>query len=112
MLTLFVYDVDTKEVIAEIAGRNNADCEFLAGSFYGDTDVYGWAYNNNELEYNLAVKELSLPAVGDTVHSHDGDREWVVVETDYRRDNHNVLLRNTETKEVQWVSADMIDYDI
>ena len=35
------------KVVAIINGTDNADCEAKAGDLYGDTDVYGWTYNDD-----------------------------------------------------------------
>lgn len=43
MLTLYVYDPDSRVVIAEFSGRSNAECESQAVD-YSDTDCYAWTY--------------------------------------------------------------------
>jgi hypothetical protein len=40
--TLYVYDVETNKLVAEINGDTNAECEDLASELYGDE--YGWTY--------------------------------------------------------------------
>ncbi|HEY6541091.1 MAG TPA: hypothetical protein VIZ18_09145 [Ktedonobacteraceae bacterium] len=45
METLWVYDLETKEVIAEIEGADNKACETIASKRWGDTDYFGWTYS-------------------------------------------------------------------
>ena len=45
MLTLYIYNTDTKKIVAHIHGKDNAICEAMAENEYGDTDTYGWTYS-------------------------------------------------------------------
>ena len=44
MITLYVYDTDTREVVAEISGATYAACEQVVSERYGDTDYYEATY--------------------------------------------------------------------
>lgn len=45
MVTLWVYDLENNEVIAEIDGADNKACEKVAADRWGDTDYFGWTYS-------------------------------------------------------------------
>jgi hypothetical protein len=45
ILTLYVYDTATREVVAEISGETNAACERVAADQYGDTDRFAATYS-------------------------------------------------------------------
>ena len=44
-MTMYVYDTETMEIVAEITGEDNAECERKAANYYGDSDRFGWAYS-------------------------------------------------------------------
>ena len=44
-MKLYVYEVDTLKIVAEIEGEDNYDCESKALDMYPDTDAYGWTYS-------------------------------------------------------------------
>ena len=44
-MTLYVYDAETREVVAEIEGADNQSCERSAAEQWGDTEKYGWTYS-------------------------------------------------------------------
>lgn len=44
-MTLYIYDVDTMQMVEEIEGSTNRECEAIAEEKYYDTDVYGWTYS-------------------------------------------------------------------
>lgn len=44
-MDLYIYDAETKEVVAIATGKNNEECEEKAADQFGDTDYYGWTYS-------------------------------------------------------------------
>lgn len=44
MQTLYVYNTDTLEVVAEITGPDNAACERVVADRFGDTDYFAATY--------------------------------------------------------------------
>ncbi len=58
-MTMYVYDLETMEIVAEIEGADNAECE---RQFVDDgwvMDEYGGAYSKNEL-----VEVVTIPTEG------------------------------------------------
>lgn len=45
MTTLYIYNAETKTLVARINGETNSACESVAADQYGDTDYYGWTYS-------------------------------------------------------------------
>jgi ABC-type cobalt transport system substrate-binding protein len=43
-MTMYVYDTDTREVVAEITGADNAACEAVVADRFGDTDYFASTY--------------------------------------------------------------------
>jgi hypothetical protein len=50
MNTLYIYNVDTKEIVQTIIGANNKECEKLASEANWDEDIYGWSYTDYGLK--------------------------------------------------------------
>lgn len=46
-MTLYVYDTETMEIVEEITGESNAECEERAAHY--DWDVYGATYATDGL---------------------------------------------------------------
>lgn len=61
---------------------------------------------------NFWVKAYTIgnyPNVGDKVSPIGSKGEWKVIETDYKPDNHNILVKNLETNKEMWISWDAIE---
>jgi hypothetical protein len=43
-MTMYVYDTDTLEVVAEITGCDHAACEEVVADRFGDTDYFAATY--------------------------------------------------------------------
>lgn len=43
-MTLYIYNVETNEIVMTIEGNTNAECESKALEANYDQDVYGWTY--------------------------------------------------------------------
>ncbi len=43
-MKLYIYNTDSREVVAIANGADNKQCEALAAAHYGDTDTFGWSY--------------------------------------------------------------------
>jgi hypothetical protein len=44
-MTMYVYDTDTREIVAEITGVDNSACEAVVADRFGDTDYFGATYS-------------------------------------------------------------------
>ena len=45
MTTLYIYNVDTRHIVATIIAGNNLECENKAADLDYDLDRYGWTYS-------------------------------------------------------------------
>lgn len=48
-MKLYIYSVDTREIVQTIEGETNQECESLALEANYDEDMYGWSYTNEGL---------------------------------------------------------------
>lgn len=58
MNTMYVYEVESKNIIAIVTAANNENCESLATLHTLECEEYGWCYNDNGLTSTEATKEI------------------------------------------------------
>ena len=58
MNTMYVYNVDSSEVVAIIKADNNEACEQIAADRWLERDELGWAYNSNGLEILTSTETI------------------------------------------------------
>jgi hypothetical protein len=51
MMILYIYNEDTKKIVATVSGDTNEECEKRAADLDYDQDEYQWAYNDNGLHW-------------------------------------------------------------
>jgi hypothetical protein len=58
MNTMYVYEVESKKIVATVNAANNKNCENLARIHNLECEEYGWCYNDNVLTRTEATQEL------------------------------------------------------
>ncbi len=67
-MTLYVYELETMEIVVEIEGADNAECERLFVEAGYVMDEYGGAYSKTDL-IEVAADNSTDPDAMDKVHA-------------------------------------------
>jgi hypothetical protein len=58
-MTMYIYEVESNEVVAIINAEDNAACESIATDRGYEQDALGWIYNDNGLVHTQETVEIN-----------------------------------------------------